>query len=91
MELLPPTPSWDCIQLRDQPGYVSKKPMFLYMRNAIECVEYLFRNPLFADRMDLVPRRLWETAERLNRVYGEWSTGDHIWNLQVCTFSIPVE
>lgn len=57
------------------------------MHNAIECVEYLFRNPLFAEHMDLVPRRLWETAERLNRVYGEWSTGDHMWNLQVRSFS----
>jgi hypothetical protein len=46
-------------------------------------LESLFTNPLFYDKLDFVPRRVWKTAARLVRVYSEWLTGDAAWEIQV--------
>jgi hypothetical protein len=46
-------------------------------------LESLFTNPLFYDKLDFVPRRVWKTAARLVRVYSEWLTGDAVWEIQV--------
>lgn len=57
--------------------------MKLYYRDPLECLEFLFRNPLFADHIDFCPRRVYRTAERLVRIYSEWMTGDSAWEMQV--------
>jgi hypothetical protein len=57
--------------------------MSLYYRDPIECVEFLFSNPLFARHMDYTPERLYTTAEKLERVYAGWMTGDSAWEMQV--------
>jgi hypothetical protein len=57
--------------------------MYLFFRDALDCVEYLFGNPLFAGHMDFCPTRLYRDAERTIRVYSEWMTGDVAWNMQV--------
>lgn len=66
-------------------GYVTKQPIRLYYRDAIDCVESLFGNPLFTKCMEYTPKRVYQTAERLIRVFHEWLTGDSAWRLQVST------
>lgn len=57
--------------------------MTLYYRDPIECVEFLFGNPLFADHMEYVPEKLYTAADKLKRVYAGWMTSDSAWEMQV--------
>ena len=68
----------------------TKVPIKLFYRDAIECIEALFNNPLFADSMQYSPFRVFKTAERLVRIYGEWMSGDVAWKLQVSTVTKTV-
>jgi hypothetical protein len=83
MEALPKAPQWRCMPIAVE-GHATKAPMSLYYRDSLECVKYLFSNPLFAGHIDYSPRRLWTTAERVERVYTEWMTGESAWEMQVC-------
>ena len=58
--------------------------MLLFYRDALDCVEYLFGNPVFADKLDFCPVRLYRNAELTIRMYTEWMTGDSAWEMQVC-------
>ena len=60
--------------------------MFLFYRDALDCVEYLLGNPLFSDHIDFCPVRLYRDAERTIRVYTEWMTGNAAWEMQVRWF-----
>lgn len=57
--------------------------MLLFYRDALDCVEYLLGNPLFTDRIDFCPVRLYRDVERTIRMYTEWMTGDAAWGMQV--------
>ena len=65
----------------------TKSPVRLFYRDSVECLEALFEHPLFHDKLDLVPCRVYRSAERLVRVYSEWMTGDVAWDIQVCPLS----
>lgn len=64
--------------------------MTLYYRDALDCLEFLFSNPLFAGHIDFCPRRVYTTAEKLVRVYSEWMTADSAWEMQVSRHTISV-
>ena len=57
--------------------------MELYYRDAIECTEFLFGNHMFAGHMDLAPYRLYRTAEKGERLYSEWMSGNCAWEMRV--------
>lgn len=57
--------------------------MLLFYRDALDCVEYLFGNPIFANGIDFSPTRLYRNMEQMIRVYTEWMTGDAAWKMQV--------
>jgi hypothetical protein len=79
--MLPSGPKW-----RAKPwnvGHATKSAITLYYRDPIECVASLFNSPLLADQLDLVPYRLYETAEKTLRIYDEWMSGDNAWEMQV--------
>lgn len=80
VEILPSGPQWQYRVLHTKP---TKSPVRLFYRDAVQCLEALFGHPLFHDKMDLTPRRVYRTAERLVRVYTEWMTGDVAWQMQV--------
>jgi Plavaka transposase len=82
MEMLPKAPQWRSMPINVE-GYPTKVPMSLYYQDALECVEYMFGQPSFAGHIDYCPRRLWKSAERLERIYTEWMTGDSAWEMQV--------
>ena len=81
--MLPKVPNWKSKKIT-LPGYATREPMCLFFRDALDCVEYLFGNPLFAGHMDFSPTRLYRDAEQTIRIYSEWMTGDIAWNMQVC-------
>src|ERR1700692_23569 len=79
--MLPKGPSWKW-QVIHSP-HSTKHPIRLFWRDPVECLESLFSNPLFHDKLDFVPRRVYTTAARVLRVYSEWLTGDFAWDIQV--------
>jgi hypothetical protein len=80
-EMLPSGPPWMCKQL--QMEYPTKNKIYLYYRDPVECLKSLLRSPLLKDHLDFTPRRLFENAEKLVRVYTEWLSGDAAWSMQV--------
>ena len=81
-EMLPSGPRWMCKPLETE--YPTKSKIYLYYRDPVECLRSLMRSPLLQDRLKFTPRRLFETSEKLMRVYTEWLSGDAAWSMQVC-------
>ena len=82
MEDLPKAPAW---QMQDIPidGYETAKPVVLFYRNPLECIQALLQNPIFEGKWDFTPRRTYEDPGRQNRIYSEWMTSDGAWAAQV--------
>ena len=85
--LLPATVPWKQVEIKVR-GAVTKEPLTLYYREAIECVKYLWGNPLFSGHMDFIPRREYTDEERTERLYNEMMTGDRAWSLQANPFTL---
>ena len=79
--LLPATVPWKQVEIKVR-GAITKEPLMLYYREAIECVKYLWANPLFSGHMDFIPRREYTGEEKTERLYNEMMTGDRAWSLQ---------
>ena len=82
VELLPKVPDWKVKKVTIS-GYATREPMFLFYRDALDCVKYLFGNPLFAGSMDFCPVRFYQDAEKTIRIFTEWLTGNTAWEMQV--------
>src|SRR6266850_8468107 len=80
-EILPTGPTWKSTPLESV--YPVKRPLFLYYRDPIECLQALIGNPLAQDSLHFEPLKVFKTAEKLVRVYNEWQTGDVAWQMQV--------
>ncbi|KAJ7275704.1 hypothetical protein C8J57DRAFT_1061724 [Mycena rebaudengoi] len=78
VELLPAGPQWmsETITL---PGVSTKKPIVLYYRNALECIEFLLKNPFFQRHLELTPKKVYRNGHRL---YSEWITSEGAWDMQ---------
>lgn len=74
IELLPSCPKWQyCVMKTAIP---TKSLVRLFYHDSVECLEALFEHPLFHDKLDLVPHRVYHSAECLVRVYSEWMMGN---------------
>ncbi|KAJ7916120.1 hypothetical protein B0H13DRAFT_2231709 [Mycena leptocephala] len=80
IEILPTGPEWKAIPWTTR--YPTKNPLTLYYRDPLECLQALLSNPLVQDFIHFTPFRLWETSEKLMRIYSEWLSGDVAWDLQ---------
>ncbi|KAJ7746028.1 hypothetical protein B0H16DRAFT_1321423, partial [Mycena metata] len=80
IESLPKGPLWKSTTWKTP--YPTKKPLTLYYRDPIECLQSLMSNPLLKGSIDFTPFKLWKTAERVVRVYNEWLSGDAAWKIQ---------
>lgn len=78
--LLPPGPQWHSTTLTIE-GYQSLEPLTVFHRDAAECAEYLFNNPIFADHIDLVPVRHFNVKHE--RVLTDPISGVQAWETQV--------
>jgi len=82
-DLLPSVPKWQYRIISTT--HPTKKPLHLYWCDPLDCIESLFSHPLFADKIDLTPQRVYDTAECTGQIYSEWVTGDTAWSMQVHT------
>jgi hypothetical protein len=80
LEGLPSGPTWECVPVEID-GFQPEEPIFLYKRNAIECVEYLLNNPLFVDHINLVLVQHFTTDGK--QVFSEPVSGLQAWETQV--------
>ncbi|KAG1856595.1 hypothetical protein C8R48DRAFT_749162 [Suillus tomentosus] len=79
-EMLPSGPHWKSQVINT--SHPTKSPVILYWRDPIECIASIFNHPLFHRHMDLTPRKIYSTAERLCRVYTGWMSGNDAWDMQ---------
>ncbi|KAG1786723.1 hypothetical protein EV424DRAFT_1551366 [Suillus variegatus] len=79
-EMLPSGPSWKCQTIPSI--HPTKLPICLFWRDPVECLESLFSNPLFHNKLNFVPHHVYKTAVWLLRVYSEWLTGNSAWDMQ---------
>ncbi|KAG1850362.1 hypothetical protein DFJ58DRAFT_634016, partial [Suillus subalutaceus] len=79
-EMLPKGPSWKC-QIISSLHHTTKSNL-TFGRDLVKCLEALFGNSLFHDKLDFVPRRVYTMAAWLTHVYPEWLTGNSTWEFQ---------
>ncbi|KAG1785391.1 uncharacterized protein HD556DRAFT_1214619, partial [Suillus plorans] len=68
-EMLPSGPSWKCQIIPST--YPTKYLILLFWRDPIKCLESLFSNLLFHDKLDFTPHCVYTMAAHLVRVYSE--------------------
>lgn len=56
MEELPETPQWK-MQTISLTGYETAKPIIIFYRDPLECIEALLKNPIFEGKWDFT--QLW--------------------------------
>jgi hypothetical protein len=78
---LPSGPRWSAVPIILEGDCQPTEPIFLYKRDAVECVEYLLNCPLFADHIDLVPVKHYTANGK--RVFNEPISGMQAWETQV--------
>ncbi|KAF8191579.1 hypothetical protein K438DRAFT_1590987 [Mycena galopus ATCC 62051] len=78
VEKLPAGPQWKSKEIVYE-GYSTKAPLVLYYRDPLECIQFLLKNPLIHDHLDLVPTKKFRDGKH---IYDEWITGDGAWEMQ---------
>ncbi|KAG1861524.1 hypothetical protein DFJ58DRAFT_839668 [Suillus subalutaceus] len=58
------------------------RPLGLFYRDPIDCLQSLLSNPQLADCIDFDCRRVYESANRLSHAYKSFMMGNHSWYLQ---------
>ena len=81
MDQLPKAPKWKMQDVSIK-GYETAKPGVLFYRDPLECIQTLLQNPIFEGKWDFTPRKIYDTPDRQNRIYGEWITSDGAWAAQ---------
>ena len=81
VEGLPGPPNWAEVEV-EVPGGTTDEPIQLFYRDGLECFQFLFSNPIYAEHMDYHPKRAWTDGDRSERVYTEIMTGDLAWEVQ---------
>ena len=66
-------------------GYETAKPIFLFYRSPLECIEAMLQNPVFEGKWTFSARRVYKDPNQQNRVYSDWMTSDGAWFAQVCS------
>jgi hypothetical protein len=84
VEQLPSGPPWMAKPLQDI--HPTKSPVTFYYRDPLKCIQSLLQNPLLVNELEFAPYRVYQSAEKAVRVYSEWMSGDHAWEMQVGVF-----
>jgi hypothetical protein len=87
MEDLPQAPKWRMQEISLN-GYQTAKPILLFFRDPLECIQALLRNPTFEGKWTFSSRRVYEGPGQQNRIYGDWMTGEGAWSAQVSIVSL---
>ncbi|KAF8817000.1 hypothetical protein BYT27DRAFT_7325734 [Phlegmacium glaucopus] len=62
--------------------FPTKKKLFLYYRDPIDCLQSILHNPLVKDHIQFHPFQLFQSAEGVMQVYTEWLSGNTAWEMQ---------
>lgn len=87
IESLPSGPIWRSETIVVD-GYTTKTPIVFIYRDAAEVIDYIFGNPVFANVMEMDPRKVFTDKDQDERVYTQFMTGDYAWACQVRTLII---
>ncbi|KAF9455249.1 hypothetical protein BDZ94DRAFT_1180388, partial [Collybia nuda] len=79
-EMLPKAPEWKCKPWTTV--YPTKKPIYLYYRDPLDCIQSILYNPLVKNFIQFTPFRLYESATKAMRIYTGWLSGDNAWSMQ---------
>ena len=82
IEQLPPSPRWKATTL-DVRGFETRSPLTLFWRDAAECVQLIFGNPILAESMEYAPYRIYNSSRKLKQFFAGTMTGEWAWNTQV--------
>ena len=82
VEMLLTIPEWK-FKVVSLTGHTTKEPTLLFYHDSLDCVEYLFGNPTFANWIDFSPTQLYCNLEQTICMYTEWMTGNSAWEMQV--------
>ncbi|TFK59605.1 hypothetical protein BDN72DRAFT_719622, partial [Pluteus cervinus] len=80
MEQLPQGPEWKYVPVPSR--YATKKKLYVYYRDLLECIEAILQNPLVTEYISYSPVRVYRSAQHAVRVYSEWLTGSAAWEMQ---------
>ena len=81
VETLPAGSKWLCERM--EPKYPAKKPVHLFYRHPLDCLQALMSNPILTPHISFVPRRVWTSAAQICCIYEDWLSGDCAWDMQV--------
>lgn len=88
IESLPPGPQWKAKAWETL--HATKKPLTLFYRDPVECLQELLVNPLMQDSIHFTPFRLYSSAAKVMRVYTEWLSSDRAWKMQASAFTVQM-
>jgi hypothetical protein len=88
IELMPSGPTWKSTNISVN-GYNAKSRITLFWRDAIECVQHVYGNPILADAMEHEPYRIYGSASKRVRYFAGPMSGDWAWDVQVCIVLLP--
>ncbi|KAI6004631.1 hypothetical protein EDD15DRAFT_2155283 [Pisolithus albus] len=80
IEMLPSGPRWKFRSVETESP--TKRGLQVFYRDAIECPQHLVHSPSNNGQIEFVPKKIYSAADRMQRVYTEWLTGDRAWELQ---------
>ncbi|KAG1804172.1 uncharacterized protein BJ212DRAFT_1284650, partial [Suillus subaureus] len=63
-------------------SHATKSAVILYWWDPIECISSLFNHPLFHNHIDFTSCKVCTMVQKWSRVYTEWMTADHAWEMQ---------
>lgn len=81
MDDLPKAPEWKTQEVTLD-GYQTVKPIILFYRDPLECIQVLLQNPIFEGKWAFTARRVFKDPDQQNRIYSDWMTGDGAWSAQ---------
>ncbi|KAI6004944.1 hypothetical protein EDD15DRAFT_2359872 [Pisolithus albus] len=80
IELLPSGPRWKCRSVKTESP--TRCALQVFYRDAIECLQHLIHSPSNNGLIHFVPEKIYSAADRTQRIYTDWLTGDRAWELQ---------
>ncbi|KAG2355692.1 hypothetical protein BDR07DRAFT_1453684 [Suillus spraguei] len=78
IDALPRGPKWRCMTIKTE-GYITTHPVQLIWRDALEVMQHISGNPVFANDMEFDPYEIHVNGER---EYGEWMSSQRTHDIQ---------
>jgi Plavaka transposase len=78
MDALPKGPKWHCTTIHTD-SYITTHPVNLIWHDALEVMQHIFGNAVFANDMEFDP---YEIQVNREREYGEWMSCQQVHDIQ---------